>query len=313
MLTVKNLRKLRFGSLFRMLLLAVLINSFIAIATLIWAQYSLNAKLPTVTSANLDPNLEMGWVRFRKIGYQVFLVELGDSGLVIPSTHSGTISDFPKFAIASSDDFEIRRIDQSLYFAMTKVVGGSLDPNDEAATTLVWQDDGTPLSDEEIDVAIKTRREDFVAIQRMLGLLGDTEEDWLHPPSKELSGRRWRMKFSTYEEYTYGLFSINACGWPVPSIYSVCFHGDTYRGTQNLGTSFSWLDFVLSTSLWFLPLAFVRTAGIWALGYYRTRMTRCIKCGYDLRGAGFEAGCPECGWNRPAIRCGTTEMKNSYH
>ena len=31
--------------------------------------------------------------------------------------------------------------------------------------------------------------------------------------------------------------------------------------------------------------------------YIRVKRGRCIKCGYDLRGA-FSSGCPECGWQR---------------
>ena len=40
------------------------------------------------------------------------------------------------------------------------------------------------------------------------------------------------------------------------------------------------------------PRRFVREVG-------RVRSGRCIVCGYDL-GYDFIAGCPECGWRRPA-------------
>ena len=62
-----------------------------------------------------------------------------------------------------------------------------------------------------------------------------------------------------------------------------------------------WPGFAINT-LFYAALLWLGFCGPFALRrQIRRKHGRCVKCGYDLRGApGTDAGCPECGWNREA-------------
>lgn len=62
-----------------------------------------------------------------------------------------------------------------------------------------------------------------------------------------------------------------------------------------------WPGFAINTLLYAL-IAWLLIRGRFVARHYsrreiRRRRGRCLKCGYDLRGE-YDAGCPECGWNR---------------
>ncbi|MDY7109894.1 MAG: hypothetical protein SYC29_14780 [Planctomycetota bacterium] len=59
-----------------------------------------------------------------------------------------------------------------------------------------------------------------------------------------------------------------------------------------------WVGFALNT-LFYGVIIWALLCGSSALRkFIRRKRGRCPKCGYDLRGK-HDAGCPECGWNRP--------------
>jgi hypothetical protein len=58
-----------------------------------------------------------------------------------------------------------------------------------------------------------------------------------------------------------------------------------------------WLGFAVNTLLYGIVLWLLIPGPFVLRRHVRVRRGRCPKCGYDLRGS-FDAGCPECGWNR---------------
>jgi hypothetical protein len=65
----------------------------------------------------------------------------------------------------------------------------------------------------------------------------------------------------------------------------------------------AWLGFLLDTAFYMFAIGTMLWLLIrpWQLAVEvsRLRKGRCLACGYDLR-YDFPAGCPECGWRRPA-------------
>ncbi|MDY7109254.1 MAG: hypothetical protein SYC29_11525, partial [Planctomycetota bacterium] len=59
-----------------------------------------------------------------------------------------------------------------------------------------------------------------------------------------------------------------------------------------------WPGFLINT-LFYAAVLWLLIPGPFMLRrLIRRRRGRCVKCGYDLRGALPGAGCPECGWER---------------
>ena len=60
-----------------------------------------------------------------------------------------------------------------------------------------------------------------------------------------------------------------------------------------------WPGFIMNTLFYAAMLWLLITGPFVLRRLIRRKRGHCIKCGYDLRGD-FDAGCPECGWNREA-------------
>ncbi len=58
-----------------------------------------------------------------------------------------------------------------------------------------------------------------------------------------------------------------------------------------------WPGFAVNTAFYAVILWLLLRGPFALRRYVRWKRGHCIKCGYDLRGK-FDAGCPECGWNR---------------
>lgn len=76
-----------------------------------------------------------------------------------------------------------------------------------------------------------------------------------------------------------------------------------HRQQLYAGVSIDWWSWGANTIFWACSLWFAGTLGLRTRQLLRERAAskqgRCPRCKYDLRGE-TDAGCPECGWNRPA-------------
>lgn len=107
--------------------------------------------------------------------------------------------------------------------------------------------------------------------------------------------------------------AIYASGWPMRSVFgiglrpriagSVLTRGiitrDPYPSIRALGYFLLPVGTVVNSIVFALPFAFFAFAVPVLRRRSRLRRGRCLDCNYDLRGE-LSAGCPECGWNRPA-------------
>jgi len=130
--------------------------------------------------------------------------------------------------------------------------------------------------------------------------LSDEQRSYLSKP-----GRRWDEEFQ---------------GWPMYAFHFHCKEDNIYNPT---GTSTDYGRFNVGIFFWNEDGAGIATIPVWSglafdtlffaviigviyslMRWLVRRLRRpkhcvCEVCGYDLRGSGIEAGCPECGWNRP--------------
>lgn len=310
-------RELNFGDrrlptfqlpLAQLLFLALLINGGIAVAAWLYPSKLYSANLPNVARYYLDLEHEMGWVRFSKLGYEVTLVELGKTGRFISITRDGIVLDYPTLEISRDDDFKEQAVEQTIYRALVRATGGSLHPKDDFGFMKVWEDNGTPLTDEEISSLTpepSPSARDSAMFDRSadggLQIFGEKWdklwEEYFRAASQD---RPWRLRVANYQQYRGGVLQVYGCGWPLPSIYSV-YHHDAMvgagRNIQHLGNTISLPHLLFSTVFWFLALAFVAISQRNARGYYRLKRGYCMTCGYDLRANREPPGCPECGWN----------------
>ena len=74
-----------------------------------------------------------------------------------------------------------------------------------------------------------------------------------------------------------------------------------------------WVTFLVGYNVWLLPFSLVLG---WIASFVFSSDSRrwlargmCPKCHYDLQGK-TDAGCPECGWNRPVAPCNSAAAKH---
>jgi len=128
-------------------------------------------------------------------------------------------------------------------------------------------------------------------------------------------------QFTLRHEYMLGIVragfplrSLERCQWiegqPWPLV-SLLHRGPLYSGPEftggvapwgwddSLPVSPIWPGFAVNTVFYAVVLWLLIRGPFVARRQIRRWRGRCIKCGYDLRGApALGSGCPECGWNR---------------